>query len=206
MYKKISVNEETYNLLKYYKNTGAIASMSGYLSRLVENDKWRFIKDFDPFADEDIRDLFADEDISSNNANIYNYTDEYYIPTAIKNVAVKWLKHIIWRNQVMQKDCKVALLLLDICKGIATDDKTTIDRYLLDVLGVYCLSPVDDRHNVSGIAFCKGLGCLKNQLLKEFKLLPCHVNPKIEARQIKAYQEYFIKNLQNDEVIPTSCG
>ena len=66
MYKQISVNEETYNLLKYYKNTGAIASMSGYLSRLIENDKWRFFKDFDPFANEDIRNLFVDEDISSN--------------------------------------------------------------------------------------------------------------------------------------------
>ena len=204
MYKQINVNKETYNLLKFYKNTGAISSMSGYLARLVQNDKWRFFKDFDPFANEDIRNLFEDEDILSNNANIYSYADECYIPTVIKDVAVKWLQHIIWRNQVMQKNCKVALLLLDICKGIATDDKTTIDIYLLDVLGVFCLLPADDRHNVTGIAFCKGLACLKNQLLKEFKLLPCRVNPKIEARQIQAYQQHFIKILQDDEVIPTS--
>lgn len=204
MYKQINVNEETYNLLKFYKNTGAISSMSGYLARLIEKDKWRFIKDFNPFADYDEKELFCDEDLSSNSTNTYSYADKCYIPTAIKDIAVKWLKHIIWRNQIMQKDCKTALLLLDICKDIATDDNTTIDIYLLDVLGIYCLLPMEDRHSVSGVSFCKGLGCLKDQLLKEFNLIPCHVRPELEIRRIKAYQQHFIKMLQDDEVIPTS--
>ncbi len=195
MQKQINVDKQTYNLLKFYKDTGAITSISAYLSRLVERDSWRFIKDFDPLADCSFEELFGNENLYQNNVNHYNYADECYIPTAIKDVSIKWLKYVIWENQTRNKNCKEALLLLNMCKSVKTDDKTTIEIFLLDVLAAYCRLSVKDKQGISGILFCNGLAHLKNQLLKEFMLVPYQVMPELNAKNIKKYQQYFTKML-----------